>query len=53
VVTDWGMDIVDVIKEATGLLTSYLQIRDTDAGIEGRDYSSTHSEVFITAKPKA
>lgn len=52
VITDWGTDIVEVIKETSGLPTRYLRIRDEDAGIEGRDYSQTHSELFITTKPK-
>ena len=51
VVTDWGTDIVDVIKNVTGLDTDYLRICDVEAGIEVRDQTETHSELFITRKP--
>ena len=51
VITDWGIDIMNVIKSATGLETTYHRIRDVRAGIEGRDLTETHSEIFITRKP--
>lgn len=51
VFTDWGTDIMDLIKSATGLETTYHRIRNVCAGIEGRDQTETHSELFITRKP--
>jgi SAM-dependent methyltransferase len=51
VVTDWGADILDVIKNATGLDTCLLRIRNEGEGIEGRHPDDTHAELFITYKP--
>lgn len=48
VVTDWGHDMIDIIRDCSGLETEIVDLRDQRLGIEGECL-----EIFISYKPRA